>query len=457
MTKTKQREEGSACGEIILNRLFAGSFLDDNIGHEIVNLYKDDGGRNLVYVQPYGTYQRVHHGKITHVMMVRAIPGKGAVEVLGLASGLHELYDPSLQPALLWKNHQEFLMAQNVLYGGVSILDIFSRHRSDESITVQPVFATFLADTVKRPRIPVYIVYRNGAAIEGNPSAINIFLCNTNQPRCSLKQYFNNQSEDYHLIEDLINSEDLWTIDTQTLSLSDGDSHKPVDTFWSICSVEDYELAWSSAIAYFMKKYPELVVEFARERLGVITNPFSIVERETDNIDILLENEDTVVVIENKITSKINGIQVRDDKLVGTQLIKYHRKALERVCKPEKPIMSFEDWRECMSKCPKKISCFILTPDYNPIDLSSYDTPHDENDPQSPMFRCEEIYTQIFYSEIYDYLKGRHQEDIYFQDMINAMKQHSTAFHNDLFEITRTKFLRQIERVRTRKCKSLFG
>lgn len=56
--------------EIVLNRMFAGEFLDDHIGHEIVNMYKDDQGRNYVYIQPYGTYQAAHNGKIGAVLMV---------------------------------------------------------------------------------------------------------------------------------------------------------------------------------------------------------------------------------------------------------------------------------------------------------------------------------------------------------------------------------------------------
>ena len=82
--------------EIVLNRLFAGSFLDDNIGHEIVNMYKADNGANYLYIQPYGTYHREHAGKIGYVLLVRGISGKQTVEVLGLATGLTEMYDLSL-------------------------------------------------------------------------------------------------------------------------------------------------------------------------------------------------------------------------------------------------------------------------------------------------------------------------------------------------------------------------
>ena len=38
--------------EILLNRMYAGNYLNDdyNIGHEVINLFKDDNGRNYIYV-----------------------------------------------------------------------------------------------------------------------------------------------------------------------------------------------------------------------------------------------------------------------------------------------------------------------------------------------------------------------------------------------------------------------
>ena len=39
---------------IILNRMYAGSYLDENIGHEVINLFKDElfQFRNMLYAIP---------------------------------------------------------------------------------------------------------------------------------------------------------------------------------------------------------------------------------------------------------------------------------------------------------------------------------------------------------------------------------------------------------------------
>lgn len=425
--------------EIVLNRLFAGSFLDDHIGHEIVNLYKDDNGENYLYIQPYGTYHREHAGKFGYVLLVRGISGKQTVEVLGLATGLTELYDPSLTAVAMWREHEKYLIKEKVSYGGMPIMDIFDR--SKENAEVQPVYLSMKAEKVMRPSKKVYIVYKDGAGVDDH-DAVSIKLRHTNQAKCSLKQYFTEQDEDYLLIKDLIGRKDLWAIDTERVE-DNAQSEIEEDSFWNVCAIEDYELAWSSALAYFMRKYPELVVDFARDFLNAQVLRFDIVERETDNIDILLENEEEIVVIENKITSKINGIQVRDDKLVGTQLMKYHFKALERACRSEKTVGTYSQWKSLMQRCPKKISCFILTPNYNTINLDEYDTPFDAS-AGSELFRCRNFYRQITYREIYEFLSDKHPEDFYFQEMLKGMKKHTLEYHDDLFEITRKKFIKQI-------------
>ena len=38
----------------ILNKIFTGSFLDYNLGHEIINFIKMDDNSRYIYVNPYG-------------------------------------------------------------------------------------------------------------------------------------------------------------------------------------------------------------------------------------------------------------------------------------------------------------------------------------------------------------------------------------------------------------------
>lgn len=422
--------------EIVLNRMFAGEFLDDHIGHEIVNMYKDDKGRNYIYIQPYGTYERSHHRHIGSVLMVRNIPGKRALEVLGLATELSDIYDPSFPAEQQWEIHKRFLMQEQVSYGGVPILDIFDR--SKEMPEKQPVYISMQAGIVKRPNKPVYIIYGEEKTITDN-NAVIVNLPNTNQAKCSLKQYFTPNNTDYAVLEQLISQPFLWTMDIEPIQdVRQQEVHE--DNFFDICGVADYELAFSNALAYYIGKYPELAIEFLNSCLDIkLSAPLTCL-REWNNIDILIEDNDEIVVVENKITSKINGVQVTDGKQVGNQLKKYLDIAEKRA---KGDYLDDDDPKKIMlSSQPKKVSCFILTPDYNPINMGNYNIGD---------FVCEKHYHQLFYSKVYNFLKGHHPEDVYFQEFLKGMKKHTQLYHNDLFAETKTKFVKQIKRVTQKK------
>lgn len=48
-----------ASREIIINKMYVGAYLSegDNIGHEIINLYKADDGKNYIYLNSQGTIE----------------------------------------------------------------------------------------------------------------------------------------------------------------------------------------------------------------------------------------------------------------------------------------------------------------------------------------------------------------------------------------------------------------
>lgn len=55
LVKCKQQitvKPKSASREIIINKMYVGGYLSegDNIGHEIINLYKADDGKNYIYL-----------------------------------------------------------------------------------------------------------------------------------------------------------------------------------------------------------------------------------------------------------------------------------------------------------------------------------------------------------------------------------------------------------------------
>ena len=79
-------------GKILINVLYTGTYISDTnkIGHEIINMFKDDLGRNYIYVTPYGNIADVHDNQIDAVVMVRSI-GDKCVEIIAKAEMLEQV------------------------------------------------------------------------------------------------------------------------------------------------------------------------------------------------------------------------------------------------------------------------------------------------------------------------------------------------------------------------------
>ena len=75
---------------------------------------------------------------------------------------------------------------------------------------------------------------------------------------------------------------------------------------------------------------------------------------------------------------------------------------------------------------------FVLTPNYNDIDLSQY--------------AGGEHYTKLLYSQLFDYLKEQpeYKSDILFQNYVDAMEQHTSFYCNDQYEEMKQRFLTTI-------------
>lgn len=58
--------------EILINIMFAGSFTTNNIGHEIINLYKADNGKFYIYITPYGYVCNTRKNKIKTILLAKS-------------------------------------------------------------------------------------------------------------------------------------------------------------------------------------------------------------------------------------------------------------------------------------------------------------------------------------------------------------------------------------------------
>ena len=67
-----------ASREVIINKMYVGGYLSegDNIGHEIINLYKADNGKNYIYLNSQGTIELSRGENSITVLLVRKFASK---------------------------------------------------------------------------------------------------------------------------------------------------------------------------------------------------------------------------------------------------------------------------------------------------------------------------------------------------------------------------------------------
>lgn len=285
------------CGEILVNKIFAGSYLSEgnNIGHEVINLFRADNGQNYLYITPGGT---VNGHPVEGVIFVRGVKGKTTVEVVAKAEKLSTI-TPS--------------EAAGLRYSGVPLGKIFSENvynGAKEGAVATNV--AFRAEIVRMPRRRIILTLEQQLHA---PEAEVIHLDShykaiDNQ---SSRKYYSSKSDPkaYCALEKLLADSKLWETSNTTQPLKIDLSSRSAASgpnFLEIIRKENDELVFSNLLKHYFcyslpgfQKFTQEVLEIPHfgDELKVI--------RERDNIDLWIEGANHVIVIENKIKSGING------------------------------------------------------------------------------------------------------------------------------------------------------
>ena len=448
---------------IVLNRMYVGDYLASNLGHEIINLYQADNGGNYIYLNSTGDFVKAHQGKIHNMLFVKYY-GIGEVEVIGLAKGLHDVYQADQQftgkydgiNKEIFAQQQEYIKKEGgICYGGVSILDIFGEAGQ------QSVYITYKADKVyiPKPDKRMFIRFYSDKKVEypmHDASDIVVELTGYQQAKASLKQYIYSEGtypgdltkrnieakrDDYDKVyRTLVNDMTLWQesdnqVDEEELAYI---NERKISLF-DICQIQNDENKFSNALSYFMMQYPKLWRKFFLNYGIDLGETFSISREESSKIedsnynhtkypsggriDLMLRTKQDIVVIENKIKSDINSIE---EDCEGKQLRRYYNYAVWLTKNK-----NGNDYN-------KEKHFFILTPKYN------IPTIEDEE--------MKKLYHIITYADVYKYLSenlNQIKDDSNFIAFYEAMYCHTLDNVNDyLYYEMQEKFFRRIKELR---------
>jgi hypothetical protein len=384
--------------EILINQLFAGGYLaeGENIGHEVINLFKDDDGNNNLFITPSGS---VNGHDLEYILFVRNYANRRTVEVVGLAEEVHPISNEEM--------HQ-------VRYAGVTLDKIFSSNKYHGGADIFDNHVTFRAEKLFIPAKTIYLSLDD----EFISSEETVYI-NTEKkviiPQ-GMRTYFSENDDNiaYNQLKKLISNKELWKENATEKLFPEGAVHNQSPSFLEVIRKEDDENIFSNLLSYFFEYSHKSFQRFAAEVLDIPNMELSFsVERETmERIDLWIQSDKDIIVIENKIKSGING--VKEDY---SQLRKYR------------------EFAEA-NKDKKTVHYYVFAPNYTGIELSKY---ADGN-----------CYTLISYSKIYDFFvreSATYIADRAFPDFLRGLKRHTLSLPELQFETMRSRLLRKINQL----------
>lgn len=440
MSKMESKKDG-----IVINRMYAGNYLDSNIGHEVINLFAADNGCHYLYLNAIGNFAEEHKDRINWMVLVKR-HCSGVDEIVGLAEGLTDVYVPDKPFNDKQNIDEEIRNAQEsfckneggVTYGGVSIFNIFGKTGQ------QSIYITYKAEKLVVPKDKrLFISYASSNnVIPGTTNKDEILrLGGHKQANTSLKQYIypSDNIDDYGALVRFFEDNSLWEKSDGKADVTNLNDMSNEESIFDICCIQNNENCFSNALAYYMsrEKYQKLWVEFFK-RYSISLDENYLVEREADasiedseykkkhpelsgggRIDLLIRDESNIIVVENKIKSDINKIESDKD---GDQLERY---------------FNYVNWL-LREKCHKKPHFFVLAPNYNVPKISD---------------KMDNIYKIITYKDLYDFLTiADIHSDANFEAFYNAIRRHTFDNICDyLYYEMKNKFFRQIKDKQTVK------
>ena len=405
----------------IINRMYAGSYLEKNIGGgEAINLLHADDGVNYCFINPYGTFDPKYNDTVQAVIHTQFYE-VGCFEVLGISvldtqnpKNSQLIHTSGKNKAEKEKNAadklREYTKSHPILYGGVPYLEedgIYASITFKSVRLLYPKKKIFICDKEYRKEFINSIVTYKFEDARFSQQSLHMYVNDEKQPKA------------FEKVTQMLANEELW--EEKITKIDDLRIKQPKSyfNFLTLIGKEDDELAFSNMFKYFFENYPDLLIGFARDFLKAEIGEGYTVEREHHHIDLWIEDDDDVIVIENKVKSGINGASARHDlgnEAVKSQLLEYYEYAVK--------------YAKDKHKHPPK--CFLFVPNHNHIDLSVYEKGN--------------RYKVIRYGDIYRYLISQSVDSPYYGDFCNALYKHTKSRSEENSEKLIVYLLKQIKK-----------
>lgn len=194
---------------ILINRGFSGDYLEDHIGHEMINFLADDRGRQWCYINKDGQLAFDKYGKIDWVINVILVR-RGVFEVLNVFQVNEHLEVASKTSQgkryRLVEEHTKYIKKFGITYGKVPFHSIFD----DLSVI------TFSVSKVLLPKKRIILTDSNlaGDVLEADAIRVNMIRSSDGEEKKlgnqSPRTYVSNNDESYEKLLSLFQDESMF-------------------------------------------------------------------------------------------------------------------------------------------------------------------------------------------------------------------------------------------------------
>ena len=425
----------------VLNKPFDGSYMDDegNIAHEIIDFFVTDNGDHYIYNNPDGQFRSnykdytIKRMFLTSGAKMGTKKDKNGKELLGsdgkpiktstfrleymieIEEVLHNYSRLNEKLSSYQENLKQIIKEKNIIYSGLPLDQIYGD--LDQSL-----YVTFKAKKILKAKNPIWITteqyqfYRNKGYVKSDDET---------------------HKQAFKALNDAIASKEWEEFHCNSLK-----NETPISvshrrkTFLDLIMKADSEECYTNMLYQLLdwKDSLQRFITFLNEKRIIKNNlsekPFTIKRelpiqgiKKGGRTDICaftgkLEDpkfDDQRIVIENKLYSGLNDVQY-DDKIVSTQLTKYH------------------EWATALNEERKILEpiCLIACPDFRINDIK-----------QEIESEMKPIYKFVPYSVIREFLKQLSQEKGFFQDfvfekyvsdIVECFNRYSHKTQQDLFK-----------------------
>ena len=491
---------------IVLNRMYTGSYLSTNLGHEVINMFQADNGKHYLYLNARGNFSK--EGKQVNTMLLVRHIGGSTVEAVGMAKNLNVIESAHCSlPRDLGiidkniKNQQVGDKGLGIKYKGISIENIFGSEGQ------QNIYASYWVKNCdfytpkKNKRIIIELTKKDTKQpIIQKTKNIKKAKLKSNFGSTSLHQYIF-EEEDLASLNKLCDlKNNYWEQASKKVDIPEDLKEDKVSLF-DICQIQKDENRISNALSYFIDKYPKLWREFFEEQLKqkeLGLGEIESVTREEDakvegmantggRIDLLVRTKNFYIIIENKIDSPLiidtktnisqitryyNYVEYLKDSAIGKineniknienlqSNISEINSKLEKSKTPngpraEKWNLKIKELKDKIDELKKDLNLlnarktigFVLAPDYNMPSEAERQIKNDEG-------KTCYTYQELRYSMIYNWIEKNAQEELSkddnFKAFHNTIKRHTYEYENQsLYEDMKTAFFTRIKNLRS--------